>query len=97
MNNTQPFFRLDYGGKLEREIARLLALFEEIKFDSGRYPQRWLAIKLLEGDADILERVQAMFGGHFRRRQGCGTTTNAAANNQDGGILFVQNSVSLAG
>jgi hypothetical protein len=36
MNNTQPFFRLDYGGKLEREIAYLLALFEEIKFDSGR-------------------------------------------------------------
>jgi ferrous iron transport protein B len=63
MNNTQPFFRLDYGGKLEREIARLLALFEEIKFDSGRYPQRWLAIKLLEGDADILERVQAMSSG----------------------------------
>ena len=63
MTNTQTFFRLDYGSKLEREIARLLALFEETNFDAGRYPQRWLAIKLLEGDADILERVQAMSGG----------------------------------
>ncbi|MBK8784352.1 MAG: ferrous iron transport protein B [Anaerolineales bacterium] len=63
MTNTQTFFRLDYGSKLEREIAYLLALFEEIKFDAGRYPQRWLAIKLLEGDVDILERVQAMSSG----------------------------------
>lgn len=63
MPPTQSFFRLDYGGKLEREIARMLALFEEIKFDAGRYPQRWLAIKLLEADADILERVQSMPNG----------------------------------
>ncbi len=63
MTNTQTFFRLDYGSKLEREIGYLLALFEEIKFDAGRYPRRWLAIKLLEGDADILSRVQAMSSG----------------------------------
>ena len=37
--------------------------FEENKFDTGHYPQRWLAIKLLETDADILERVQAMPNG----------------------------------
>src|SRR3990172_5850313 len=60
---TQSFFRLDYGGKIERAIARLIAAFEENKFDTGRYPQRWLAIKLLEGDADILSRVQAMPNG----------------------------------
>ncbi len=60
---TQSFFRLDYGGKLERAIARLIAAFEENKFDTGRYPQRWLAIKLLEGDADILSRVEAMPNG----------------------------------
>ena len=63
MTNTQTFFRLDYGSKLEREIAYLLALFEEIKFDAGRYPRRWLAIKLLEGDVDILARVQSMSDG----------------------------------
>ena len=59
----RSLFRLDYGGKLERAIAHLIAAFEEIKFDTGRYPRRWLAIKLLEGDADILSRVQAMPNG----------------------------------
>jgi len=56
----RTLFRLDYGDKLEREIARILASFEENKFDTKRYPRRWLAIKLLESDEDILERVQAM-------------------------------------
>ena len=58
--SAKSFFRLDYGSKVEREIARMLDLFEEIKFNAGRYPQRWLAIKLLEADADVLERVRSM-------------------------------------
>ncbi len=62
-SSMQSLFRLDYGGKMERAIERMLAAFEENKFDTGRYPRRWLAIKLLEGDADILSRVQSMQGG----------------------------------
>ncbi len=54
---------MDYGGKIEREIANLLARFEESNFDTERYSKRWLAIKLLEKDADILERIQSMPGG----------------------------------
>lgn len=60
---TSPLFQLDYGGKVEREITKLIAAFDEIKFDTGKYPQRWLAIKLLEADADILARVQSMPNG----------------------------------
>ena len=60
---TPSLFQLDYGGKLERQIAKLIAAFEELQFDTGRYPQRWLAIKLLEADVDILERVQNMPNG----------------------------------
>ncbi|MCE9645714.1 MAG: ferrous iron transport protein B [Chloroflexi bacterium] len=60
---SRTFFRLDYGGKLERAIARLMAGFDENDFDAGRYPRRWLAIKLLEADADILSRVQEMPNG----------------------------------
>jgi ferrous iron transport protein B len=59
----QTLFQLDYGGKLEREIARVTAAFDEMKFDTGRYSKRWLAIKLLEKDADISERVQTMTNG----------------------------------
>lgn len=60
---AHPLFRLDYGGKLEREIARVIRAFEESQFDTGRYPQRWLAVKLLEADPDILKRVQSMPNG----------------------------------
>ncbi len=60
---SSELFRLDYGGKLERAIASLIAGFAENHFDAGRYPKRWLAIKLLEADPDILERVKAMPNG----------------------------------
>jgi ferrous iron transport protein B len=63
MTLTSSLFKLDYGGKIEREIANMLSKFEELNFDTQRYSKRWLAIKLLEKDADILERVQAMQGG----------------------------------
>lgn len=56
-------FRLDYGGKLEREIARLIESFSDLQLDTKRYPQRWLAIKLLEADTEILEQVRAMPNG----------------------------------
>lgn len=63
MNISQSLFKLDYGSKIEREIAKMLTAFEEMKFDTGRYPKRWLALKLLEADAEILEHVQSMPDG----------------------------------
>jgi ferrous iron transport protein B len=63
MKMTTTLFRLDYGGKLEREITRLTESFAEFQFDTSRYPQRWLALKLLEADAEILEQVRAMPNG----------------------------------
>ncbi len=61
--SATSFFQLDYGGKIEREIASILSKFEEFNFDTGKYSKRWLAIKLLEKDADIIERVQSMSEG----------------------------------
>jgi ferrous iron transport protein B len=58
-----PLFQLDYGSKIEREIASLIELIDEVNFDTRRYSKRWLAIKLLEQDAEILERVKGMQGG----------------------------------
>lgn len=63
MTMTTTLFRLDYGGKLEREITRLIDSFSELQLDTKRYPQRWLALKLLEADAEILEQVRAMPNG----------------------------------
>jgi ferrous iron transport protein B len=64
-STSTPLFQLDYGGKIEREITRMISKFEESNFDTGRYSQRWLAIKLLEKDPDILERVQSMPRGEI--------------------------------
>lgn len=63
MTMATHLFRLDYGGKLEREITRLIESFSELQLDTKRYPQRWLALKLLEADAEILEQVRAMQNG----------------------------------
>ncbi len=60
---TTTNFRLDYGSKLEREIARLVTAFDENKIETGTYPKRWLAIKLLESDEDIREHVGRMSNG----------------------------------
>src|SRR5215208_4558137 len=61
--SSSTLFQLYYGGKIEREIAHMLSKFEELNFDTERFSKRWLAIKLLEKDVDILERVQSMLGG----------------------------------
>ena len=63
MTVTQSPFRLDYGGKIEREIEKLITAFEELKFDTGRFSRRWLALKLLEADAEILGRVRDLPNG----------------------------------
>ncbi len=61
--SSQHLFQLDYGEKIEHEIENVLAAFEKMKFDTGQYSKRWLAIKLLEKDEDILERIQTIKGG----------------------------------
>ncbi len=60
---TNTLFKLDYGGKIEREIEKLITAFDEMQFDTGKYPRRWLALKLLEADADILSHVGKMPNG----------------------------------
>lgn len=63
LTSSSSLFRLDYGGKLEREIANLMEAFATHKLDATRYPNRWLAIKLLEADADIIEHVRTLPNG----------------------------------
>jgi ferrous iron transport protein B len=56
-------FRLDYGPDLEPEIERLTTAFATHGFDPAPAPARWLALKLLEGEADVLASVGARPGG----------------------------------
>ena len=57
----RPRFRINYGLDIEREIG---ALVDHISANPrlADYESRWLAIKLLESEDDIVERVVAVDG-----------------------------------
>jgi len=50
-------FRVDYGEALESIIALLEAKLSQQAHLAGRYPVRWLAIKLLEDDPEVRKLV----------------------------------------
>lgn len=52
-----------YGPEIETEIDFLVDVIRQAWGDSPRYPSRWLAVKLLEDDADIVAKVQQLEGG----------------------------------
>jgi ferrous iron transport protein B len=54
-------FAIDYGADVEPRIVELVQLIEATP-SLAAYPSRWLAIKLLEGEADIIERVSQVGG-----------------------------------
>ena len=56
-------FRLDYGPAIEAEIAALLTILDRIPAIDRLYPPRWLAIKLLEDDADVAGKLAALPDG----------------------------------
>jgi ferrous iron transport protein B len=60
---TTTSFRLDYGGKLEREISCIIESFSEFQIETAHYPRRWLALKLLEADAEVLDILRRMPNG----------------------------------
>ena len=61
--SAPPAFKLDYGRDLEAEIARLQAAFTAAQLDPAPYPRRWLALRLLEGEAELAAEIQGRPGG----------------------------------
>jgi len=53
-NKAKPI-EVKYGKEVEEKIAKLTEMVEKIQF---WYPSRYVAIKLLEGDEEILKEVQ---------------------------------------
>jgi ferrous iron transport protein B len=47
-----------YGDDLERRISMLVETLSEDPDLADRYPLRWLAVKLMEGDENVLERLE---------------------------------------
>jgi ferrous iron transport protein B len=60
---TQGPSLVDYGIEIENEIARLQTCIDGFTEISAAYAPRWLAIKLLEDDSLLGEKVQSMEGG----------------------------------
>lgn len=58
-----PVFRLDYGPEIEAEMAHLLVEVGRCPATRAAWPARWLALKLLETDADLSGKVAALPGG----------------------------------
>ncbi|MBN1877229.1 MAG: ferrous iron transport protein B [Anaerolineae bacterium] len=54
---------VDYGAEVENEIAKLQTLIAQDTDLYDRYSTRWLAVKLLEEDSDILAKLHAT-GNH---------------------------------
>jgi len=44
-----------YGEEVEKAIKKLVEKIERNKEISGRYPARWLAIKILERDPEVVK------------------------------------------
>ena len=59
---TRGVSLVDYGREVEEEIARLQAAIEKVAALTARYSSRWLAIKLLEEDKEIVPKVEAVGG-----------------------------------
>jgi ferrous iron transport protein B len=66
----RPSFHIDYGVEVEPLVAALADAIAGHPQLADRYQPRWLAIKLLEGETDLIEVV---------RRSGGGTELVAAA------------------
>jgi len=55
----QPKTVIRYGREIEEEIRKLTALLEKSPALTETYVARWLAVKLLESDDDVLEAIRA--------------------------------------
>jgi ferrous iron transport protein B len=56
--------KVHYGREIEEKIEELKRLIKgKLQQLSGKYPARWVAVKLLERDEDITEKVRAYDGG----------------------------------
>ena len=53
---------VDYGREVEDEISKLQSLIEAHTALMTRYSPRWLAIKLLEEDQDVVAKVEGLTG-----------------------------------
>lgn len=60
---TKGIRLVNYGRELEEEISRLQEVIDKVPVLIEHYPSRWLAIKLLEEDKEIIPKIKAVDEG----------------------------------
>ncbi|MEA3309823.1 MAG: ferrous iron transport protein B [Chloroflexota bacterium] len=65
MAYTRKVTLVDYGREVENEIGTLEEIIEANSALQARYNSRWLAIKLLEEDSDIVDKVKQADGARL--------------------------------
>ncbi len=60
---TKGIRLVNYGRELEEEISRLQEVIDKVEALTEHYPSRWLAIKLLEEDKEIIAKIKAVDEG----------------------------------
>ncbi|MFN8458686.1 MAG: ferrous iron transport protein B, partial [Anaerolineae bacterium] len=63
LSTPRTDFKINYGKEIEAEIEHLLGLIQAQTFLIEQFQPRWLALKLLEQESDLLERVERLPGG----------------------------------
>ena len=63
MNTPTTPFHIDYGAEIEREIADLCDQIARFPTIAEQYPDRWLAINLLEQDHELQQKLLKIEGG----------------------------------
>jgi ferrous iron transport protein B len=58
-----PTFKVNYGQEIEEELEKLTGMINDRPEIAARFGPRWLALKLLESERDIVERVDQLPGG----------------------------------
>jgi ferrous iron transport protein B len=53
---------LNYGTEVEEELSKIVEKLDEVDGDNRDLSHRWLAVKLLEGDPEITERIGQAHG-----------------------------------
>lgn len=65
MAYTKGHSLVDYGREVENEISELIKTIEKNSILTNQYSPRWLAIKLLEEDGDIVEKIKDSGGNQI--------------------------------
>ncbi|MDY0325390.1 MAG: ferrous iron transport protein B [Candidatus Cloacimonadaceae bacterium] len=70
-NDRQEPLQISYGDDVDRVLQELTGLIEQHRFLTDTYPPRWIALKYIENDEQILElgrKIDSGFSGRIEAR-----------------------------